>query len=343
MSNGRVMLAGAVIAVALFGGSDARTQSRPERANTLANPYRRIDNPLALPEGRPAGWILGIDIDRNGSDVWVLDTCGGEVQACVTSKADPVLKFDASGKFVRSFGGGMVVHPHGLYVDPAGNIWIVDGFGGTVVPETPGKGHQVFKFTAEGKLLLALGTGGVKGATETTFNTPVDVVVAPNGNIFVADGHGYGGNDRIVKFTREGKFIKAWGSNGKGPGQFNEIHSIAMDSRGRVFAADRMNQRIQIFDQDGTLLDEWKQFGAPSEIFIDKNDVMYVADSERDEKKEPNARNGIYIGSATDGRVTAFIPDTVPNQHQELVVADKRGNVWTGFTLGKMVRKYVKQ
>jgi DNA-binding beta-propeller fold protein YncE len=339
MANGRVMLTGAaVIAAAILSGPDARTQIRNEPRAALANPYRLIENPLVFPEGRKPGWIMGIIIDRNGEDIWVLDTCGGGVQECVMSNADPVLKFDASGRFLSSFGGGSIVHPHGVYVDAPGNVWIVDGFGGPKVPDTPGKGHRVLKFSPEGKLLLTLGTAGVKGRTNTTFNTPADVVVAPDGTIFVADGHGYGGNDRVVKFTKDGTFVKAWGTNGTAPGQFNEIHSIAMDSRGRLFVADRQNQRIQIFDQEGTLLDRWTQFGAPSEIFIDADDVMYVTDSEREDTSD--ARNGIYVGSAKDGRVTAFVPDTRPNQHQELVAVDKNGNLWTGYTLGKMVRKY---
>ena len=330
-----------LIAVAMVCGADAVTKLNGQGPDIPLSPYQLVDNPLMLPDGRQLGWVMGIDIDRNGTDVWIFDTCGGDLHACVTSKVDPVLKFDASGRLVKSFGGGMFVHPHGLYVDRWGNIWIVDGYGWPGAPET-GKGHQVFKFSPDGKLLLTLGTAGVKGNTPTTFNTPSDVVVAPNGDIFVADGHGGDTNDRIVKFTKDGKFIKAWGTKGNGPGQFNETHSLAMDSRGRLFVGDRRNNNIQIFDQDGVFLDEWRQFGSPSEIFIDSNDVIYVADSGTTAQTNPGVKRGVYIGRAADGHVTAFVPDdTEPRRNQELVVADAGGSVWTGFTSGRMIRKYV--
>ena len=333
----------ATIVAAILCGPDVFTPIRAQRTEVLPNPYQRVDSPLVFPAGRQIGSILGLDVDPNGQDIWVLDTCGGDLQACVTSKTDPILKFDESGKYVESFGGGMLVHPHGLYIDPAGNIWVVDGFGVVDDADETGKGHQVFKFGPDGKLLLTLGTAGVPGKTESTFYWPSDVLVAPTGNIFVADGHSGPSNDRIVKFTKDGKFIKAWGTKGTGQRQFNETHSLAMDSRGRLFVGDRRNRRIQLFDQDGQFLDEWKQFGAPSEIFIDHEDVMYVADSESDEKTNPGVRNGVYIGSAKDGRVTAFVSDTLPNQRQELVVLDRNGNMWTGFTVGRQIRKFVKK
>ena len=335
----------ALIALVILSGSDAFTQSGAVPSDSYPNPYRMVENPLTLPEGRALGFVMGIDVDRNGEDIWVMDTCGGggDLQACVTTHVDvdPIMKFDASGRFLSSFGAGMIAHPHGLYIDPAGNIWIVDGFGGT--EEHPTKGHQVFKFSPEGERLLALGTAGVRGKTESTFNTPSDVVVAANGDIFVADGHaddmrGYATNQRIVKFDKDGTFLTAWGTNGSGPGEFGESHSLAIDAQGRLFVADRRdNHRIQIFDQDGNFLDAWKQFGSPSELFINRQDVMYVADA-----LHPELEHGIYVGSARDGTVTAFISDVSDNL-QELVVADANGNLWGGFTNGRMIRKYEKR
>ena len=190
---------------------------------------------------------------------------------------------------------------------------------------------------------MTLGTAGVKGDGPDTFNTPSDVLVAPNGDIFVADGHGGDMNDRIVKFTREGTFIKAWGTKGSGPGEFNNTHSLAMDSQGRLFVGDRANLRIQIFDQDGQFLEEWLQFGAPSEVFIDENDVIYVADSISGERTNPGCKRGIRIGNAKDGTVTAFIPDPDPNGSDELVVAAPDGTLYSGLTIGRAVRKYVKE
>ena len=298
-----------------------------------------IEHPLTLPSGRELGWVMGIDIDRNGRDIWVLDTCGGELTACTESAADPVMKFNASGKFVSGFGRNLLAHPHGLYIDPEGNVWIVDGFG---AGPPSARGHQVFKFRPDGTLLMALGTPGVTGRTAATFNAPSDVVVARNGDIFVADGHGGASNDRIVKFSKDGRFLMEFGAKGKGPGQFENTHSLALDSSGRLFVADRGNDRIQIFDQQGRFLDEWRQFGTPSEIFIDRNDTMYVADSQSGTKVNPQMQQGIYIGSARDGRITTFIPDRVlPRQHQELVTVDGSGAVWTGFTVGRMIHKYV--
>jgi streptogramin lyase len=307
-----------------------------EPASGYPNPYRVVENALTLPTTRPLGWVFGIDVDRNGKDIWVFDTCAGDLQGCTTSTVDPIMRFDASGKLVKSFGGGMIAHPHGLYVDPSGNVWVCDGVGGTEKQIT--RGMQVFKFSPDGTLLMTLGTAGVKGRTETTFNMPTDVVVSPKGAVFVADGGTTPDtNARIVEFTKDGKFIKAFGTPGDGPGQLSEPHSIAMDSRGRLFVGDRRNNsRIQIFNQDGTFLEEWKQFGIPSEIFIDHHNVMYVSNSlEKDATKR-----GIYVSSAKDGRITAFIPN--PDPSQELMVPDRDGNVWTAFTATRKILKHVK-
>jgi len=214
-----------------------------------------------------------------------------------------------------------------------------------------GKGHQAFKFSPEGRVLMTLGKAGVTGSGPDTFNSPSDVIVAPNGDIFVADGHGGDTNERIVKFSKDGKFIKAWGKKGSGPSEFDTPHSIAMDSKGRLFVADRGNNRVQIFDQDGKFLEEWKQFSRPSGIFIDRNDVMYSADSESTDKDgyghNPGWKRGIRIGSARDGSVTAFIPDPSPGtavtSAAEGVAADAQGNVYGAEVGPKDVKKYVKK
>ena len=163
----------------------------------------------------------------------------------------------------------MFVFPHGISVDKDGNVWVTDGQG------EGGKGHQVFKFSPEGKVLLTLGKAGITGDGPDTFNQPSDVIVAPNRDIFVADGHGRDSNARIVKFSKDGKFVKTWGRKGSAPGELDTPHALAFDSKGRLFVADRNNNRIQIFDQEGKFLDEWKQFSRPSGLFIDKNDVIY--------------------------------------------------------------------
>jgi len=206
----------------------------------------------------------------------------------------------------------MFVQPHGLSLDAEGNVWVTD------VNASNGKGHQVFKFSRDGGVLMRLGKPGVAGNGPDTFSQPSAVVVAPNGDIFVADGHiGDDSNARVVKFSKDGTFIKAWGTKGTGPGQFDGPHCIAMDSRGRLFVCDRSNNRIQIFDQDGNFLDQWKQFGRPSGIFINASDTMFVIDSESKNVPgygyNPGGLRGIRIGSAKDGTVAAFIPDPEPD------------------------------
>jgi sugar lactone lactonase YvrE len=284
-----------------------------------------------------------VDVDRDGRSIWVAERCGGN--SCASSTLPPILKLDAAGTVVKSFGAGLFVTPHGIYVDRDGNVWITDASDGT--NGTPNKGHRVFKYSPDGKILLTLGKAGVPGNGPDTFNRPSDVVVAPSGDIFVADGHGGDSNARIVKFSKDGRFIKTWGKKGSAPGEFDTPHSIAMDSSGRLFVADLRNNRIQIFDQDGRYLTEWKQFGMPGGLFIDKNDVLYVADSLSNPDIHPGWIRGIRIGSARDGTVTAFIADPTPNVDPitaaEGVAADAAGNVYGAVVPAQRLQKHVRK
>src|ERR1700680_4258296 len=232
--------------LALIAGAKAYAQGD---SNSLPNPYLTIDGWAKMPEGRTWGQTSQLSLDRDGN-VWVAERCGGNT--CVGRTDAPILEFDPSGKLVKSFGAGMLVVPHGILVDKDGNVWVTDSQG------KDGKGHQVFKFSAEGKVLMTLGKAGVAGEGPDTFSGPTDVVIAANGDIFVTDGHVANSKGRVVKFSKDGTFIKEWGKTGSGPGEFNIPHSIAMDSRGRLFVADRSNNRIQIFDQGGEFLDQWK-------------------------------------------------------------------------------------
>jgi DNA-binding beta-propeller fold protein YncE len=312
--------------------------------NGAPNLYRLEANWLKTPDGRKIGQVTGVDIDPDGKSVWVFDRCGA--RDCVNSTLSPILKFDAAGNFVAGFGQGLFNHPHGFYVDREGNVWATDNVGGN------GKGHQVIKFSPDGKILLRLGRPGIAGEGPDMFNAPTDVAVAANGDIVVSDGHGGDTNARIVKFTSAGRFIAAWGRRGSGAGEFGVNHSLAIDSAGRIFVADRSNNRIEIFNPDGVFLEEWKQFGRPSGLFIDKNDILYATDSESNMAQNPGFKRGVRIGSVKDGKVIAFIPDPAPakegtgaasNSWGESVAADDAGNVVIGMYDAGTVARYVKK
>ena len=312
-----------------------------QAVNAQNSSYQTVENFFKMPEGRKVGSTAGITIDPDGTSIWAFERCGG--QDCVGSTAAPILKFDASGRMTRSLGAGMFIRPHGIHVDRENNVWVTDGDG----PDGKdarrnGKGHQVFKFSPDGKVVMTLGKAGVAGAGPDTFNMPSAVFVAPNGDIFIGDGHGGNSNARMLKFAKDGKFIKTWGKKGTAPGDFETPHTLAMDSRGRLFVGDRGNNRIQIFDQEGKFLEEWKQFGRPSGIFIDRNDILYVADHQSDAKTNPGFSKGITIGSARDGKVTARIPDPDPEGSQEGVAADTKGNIYGSLTGGMALKKYVR-
>jgi sugar lactone lactonase YvrE len=297
----------------------------------LPNPYREDAGWGKLPAGAKWAGVISVDPAPNG-DIWVFH------------RSDPpLLRFDSTGKVVKSFGEGLFVQAHGMTVDRDGNVWVTDA------QIKDGKGNQVFKFSPDGKLLMSLGKAGVAGAGNDVFSGPADVAIAQNGDIFVADGHMADTPvNRIMRFSKDGKFITAWGKRGKGPGEFDTPHSIAIDSRGRIFVADRSNGRMQIFDADGHFIDQWKQFGRPSGVFIDRNDNMYVADSQSNSTQNPGFTRGIRIGSARDGKVTALIPFVEPDPEKnnnagvEGVTVDAKGNVFAAEVSTEILKKYMK-
>ena len=311
--------------------------------NHAPNPYRTVEGWATLPDGRQWGATSAVYPANDGKHIWVAERCGANL--CVGSDLDPVLLFNSDGEVVKQFGAGQIVWPHGIFVDRDDNVWIADAVGYAPVPD--GVGHTVMKFSPDGELLMTLGKQGVAGAGQDTFNKPSDVVVAANGDIFVADGHDAGGNNRIVKFDRDGNYIGEWGTTGDNDGQFRDPHALAMDSRGRLFVADRGNSRLQIFDQGGKHLATWTQFGRPSGLFIDKNDVLYSADSESNERRNPGWTRGIRIGSARDGFVTASIPDPEPDPDNsgtsgaEGVAVDAAGNVYAAEVGPRALKMYV--
>ena len=329
-------------------------------ASPLPNPTPTIIKDWGpLPDGRVWGSTAGVDIGPDGH-VWAYDRCGdyGLGGGCEGSNVDPILKFDRhTGEVLTSFGAGLFVVPHGIHVDSDGNVWVTD-FGGN---EAGTKGHQVIKFSPEGEVLMRLGRAGVAGNGPDTFNRPCDVITAPNGDIFVGDGHDGqsdnpppGTTGRIMKFTKDGEFIKEWGRVGSAPGEFRTPHALAFDSQGRLFVADRGNHRIQIFDQDGNYIDSYYQFGRVSGLFITADDTLYAIDSESTETSHPNWRTGVRIGKTTEDQVTAFIPphfsDTRPlGVAGEGVAVDGDGNVYAAEGPGSLpaagggLTKYVKR
>ena len=319
----RIAAVFAVAACVGFTSRQTHVQSGP-----VLHPYQGVDDWAQLPDGRTWGAPAGVEMDPDQTSLWVFERCGAN--SCAESDLPAILKFDASGNLVQSFGAGMFIFPHGLHVDHEGSVYVTDGRG------DDNRGHQVFKFSPDGELLFTLGQPGVAGEGRGTFNRPSDVAVAPNGDIFVADGHSpLDTNMRIVKFSSDGTFIKSWGTKGTGPGELNDPHSIAFDSTGRLFVADRENQRIQIFDQDGGFIDAWTQFGSPSGIFITPDDTLYVAD----------LAAGIRIGSAKDGSLSAFIKAPIPDSGSvrvaESVAVDGQGNIYAGENAGRKLMKFV--
>jgi DNA-binding beta-propeller fold protein YncE len=208
------------------------------------------------PETMPAGWRFGrvsaVAVDSRG-EVYVFHR---------GKQGEPLVVFDRQGKYLRGWGKGMFGNPHGLRIDREGNVWVTDN-----------GDHQVMQFARDGKLLRTWGVKKQAGEDERTFNKPTDIAFAPGGAFYVSDGYG---NSRVVKFSREGKFVKAWGRRGTGPGEFRLPHAVAADSRGNVYVSDRENNRIQIFDGEGKYLREWRHLGATQGIHITPADEMWV-------------------------------------------------------------------
>jgi len=343
-------------AIALFALCGAGEQGDVAPINDLPNPYRSTAPWGGLPAGRTWGALNGVDIDKDGESVWVANRCGANPEApdgasafqfdsCAGSTVDPVLKFDSSGLLQKAFGAGMFVFPHKVHVDREGNVWVADARGlnereRKKFPGEGNKGHTVVKFSPEGKVLLTLGKAGVAGNPPLALTEPTSVFVAANGDIFVAEGHGGQAPDaapgtvsRISKFARDGTFIKSFGKLGSGPVEFRLPHDLAMDDKGRLYVADRGNMRIQILDQDGRFIAEWKQFSRPSGVYI-RDGLIYVADSESNGvAPHPGWLRGIRIGRVDDGKVLYRIPDPLEmtrTSAAEGVAADAKGNVYGG-------------
>ncbi len=372
MTRGRLALVSLSLAamVACGGAESVAPDTDMETEAELTSDFvsRLLPNPTPevitqwadLPDDRTWGSTAGIDIGPDGH-VWTYDRCGanGLDGGCEANPdVDPILKYDRNtGELLAAFGAGLFVLPHGLHVDDEGNVWVTDSQGN----DAGTKGHQVIKFSPDGEVLLRLGVAGQPGSGPGQLNEPCDVITAPNGDIFVSDGHSgqnpdppLGATGRILKFDPEGNFIREWGEIGFRPGQFRTPHALEFDSQGRLYVADRGNHRIQIFDQDGNLLEMYHQYSRISGLFITADDTLYAIDSESQARNHPGWLTGVRIGPANEDRLTGFIP---PHAHEtrilqgvagEGVAVDADGNVYAAEgpgsrpTAGGGVTKYVK-
>lgn len=383
MKKSNVVLAIAAVA-ALAAANIGLVANEPAPippVNDVANPYNMTNDYFKLPEGRKWGSTSTIDVDKDGTSIWVAERCGGN--SCFDAATGQikdvatVLKYDTTGKLVKSFGNGLLVFPHGMHVDKDGNVWVTDGQDnaprparGAGAPPAPAgppqpgpgagatKGHQVFKFSPDGKVLLTIGKPGGSVAAGECCYQPNDVITSPDGKfVYVSEGHSSsaGWVAKVLKFDANGKFVSEFGKWGNGNGEFDQPHALAFDSKGLLYVGDRNNNRIQVFDQNGTFKEKFYQFSRPSGIYIDKNDNLYVADSESGSVSQNHQdwKRGIRIGSLKDKdkKVTAFIPDPetrirpdfTGTSAAEGVVVDSKGVVYGAEVGPQRVSRYVKK
>jgi hypothetical protein len=356
----------ALSTVAAFGAVAQAQQVPYPKPTDLPNPYHLVEGWPTLPatmNGGHWGEVIRVSIDRAGN-IWVFHRCFNVVPpgsaVCINrgEANPPILEFDPSGKLLKSFGVGLFAYPHGFTIDPGGNLWASDVNDKATVLGMSAKnadgvvmGQEVLKLSPEGKILMTLGKEGVAGDGPDTFDRPTGVAIAPDGDIFVSDGHAPNAhnNARIMKFTKDGQFIKSWGHMGSEPGNFNEPHDIFIGgSQERVYVADRKNKRIQVFDQDGNFIAAWKQFGEPSSVFVGKDDTLYAGVSFADPTAKKGELRGIMTGSAKDGSLKAFIPDpsdldtVIRGTSASGIAADDNGTIYAADVGTHNLRKYVK-
>src|SRR6266852_5251898 len=360
-----VLVAGAV-AIGMFGAAAQAQPTQYPKPTGLPNPYRLVKDWPTLPKSMNGGrWgeVIRVHVHSDGN-IWVFHRCFNTVppgHATCIGRGDsnpPILEFDPSGKLLKSFGVGLFAYPHGFTIDGGGNLWTSDVNDEATVLGMSAKnadgvvrGQEVLKLSPAGKVLMTIGKEGVSGNGPDTFDRPTGVAVAPNGDVFVTDGHAPNKHNsaRVVKFSKDGRFIKTWGHKGAAPGDFDEPHDIFIGgSQGRLYIADRKNNRIQVFDQDGNFIVAWRQFGQPSSVFVGKDDTVYVGASFPDPAAKKGELRGIVIGDARDGSLKAFIPDpsdldkVVRGTSASGIAADDMGSIFAADVGTQNLRKYVK-
>lgn len=341
---------------------------------TLPNPYRLVPDwptlPASMkgPNGRKWGEVIRVHVAANGN-IWVFHRCfndqpNGDATCLNRGEANPpILEFSPAGTLLKSFGAGLFAHPHGFTVDKDGNIWTTDTNDEDTILGMPARnaegvtmGQVVLKLSPTGKVLTTIGTHGVGGNGPYAFDRPTGVAIAPNGDIFVSDGHSRNRSNsaRIVKYSPDGRFITTWGRLGSEPGNFRDPHDLYVGgSKGYVYVADRQNNRIQVFDQDGHFIAAWRQFGQPSSVYVDKDDNIYVGATYQDASRgggAPGANDrAIVVGNAITGELKYLIPDpgdlskmTDTGTSASGIGVDDQGNIYAADVGFNNLRKYVK-
>ncbi|MFZ8988862.1 MAG: hypothetical protein ACPG2Q_06105 [Pseudohongiellaceae bacterium] len=354
MSSSRSLLSSLSVCVALAATGTALAEDTDFiTGKGLPNPNPVVvPNWGELPAGRNWGSTAGIDIDPTDGHIWAYERCGassfggGVPVNCDTNPVDPIFKFNRhTGEVMANFGGGLMQTPHGIHAAADGTVWVTDfaaNADGT-------KGHQVHQFSADGELLMSLGKPGQSGTGPDVFNQPNDVIVGPDGSIYVSDGHNgqgmtsnqameegraSGNTARIMKFAPDGTFIKQWGEIGVRHGEFRTPHAMEFDAYGRLWVADRGNHRLEIFDQEGNYLESRYAYGRISGLFITDDGMVYAIDSESSPTNHVGWRNGVRIGPVDEDVIVGFIqpfdrPDRVgQGTAGEGVAVDADGNVF---------------
>jgi DNA-binding beta-propeller fold protein YncE len=279
-----------------------------------ALPHKLVKNWAQLPEGWNFGETSGVAVDKS-DNVWVFNR-----------GRHPVIEFDKNGKMLRAWNEVPVVSSHGIRVDNDGFIWLIDV-----------AGHQVLKMTPEGRLVLRIGgVGGAPGNDESkeAFNRPTGVIFAPNGDFFISDGYV---NSRVVKYGRNADFITKWGRKGTGDSEFNLVHDVALDSKGRLYVADRSNSRIQIFDQNGAFIGKWTNVGQPGGVdYAAKEDALYMCDGLNDRVVKLNL-DGQVLGTLGSHGKTEGKFDFVHN-----IAIDSTGALYTAEIKNWRVQKFAR-
>lgn len=214
--------------------------------------YTVHENWWTLPEGWEFGWVPAVAVDSQD-------------RVYVYSRSEhPMVVFDRDGNFIDSWGDDILKDAHGIFIDADDNIYC-----------TEREPHVIRKFTTDGELLMTLGTPDVPGADGEPFNLPTDFALGPDGEMYISDGYG---NARVHKYSPDGELIKSWGQPGTGPGEFDLPHCVRVDPRNRLMVADRENNRIQFFTLDGEYIEEWGDLLQPDTIYIDTDDLVYIAE-----------------------------------------------------------------